>query len=52
LNNAQVPAVMVECGFMSNQKETELLKDSDYQQKLAFVIALGICDYINSSEDV
>ena len=52
LNNAQVPAVMVECGFMSNEKETELLKNSDYQQKLAFVIALGICDYINSSEDV
>ena len=52
LNNAQVPAVMVECGFMSSVKETELLKNSDYQQKLAFVIALGICDYINSSKDV
>lgn len=52
LNNAQVPAVMVECGFMSNIKETELLKNSDYQQKMAFVIALGICDYINSSKDV
>lgn len=52
LNNAQVPAVMVECGFMSNPNETQLLKEADYQQKLAFVIALGICDYINSSKDV
>lgn len=52
LNNAYVPAVMVECGFMSNSKETELLKDANYQQKLAFVIALGIYDYINSSEGV
>lgn len=52
LNNAQVPAVMVECGFMSNKEEAKLLINENYQQKLAFIIAIGICDFINSAEDV
>lgn len=52
LNNAEAPAVMVECGFMSNKNETELLKNEDYQRKLAFIIAVGITDYINSSEEL
>ena len=52
LNNAEVPAVMVECGFMSNQNETELLKNEKYQRKLTFTIAVGIIDFINSSEEL
>lgn len=52
LNNAQVPAVMVECGFMSNQNETQLLKNENYQSKLAFTIAVGIIDFINSTEEL
>ena len=52
LNNAQVPAVMVECGFMSNQSETELLKNENYQQKLAFMLAVGITDFIKSTEEL
>ena len=50
LNNAEVPAVMVECGFMSNVNENKLLKDESYQQKIAFLLAIGIMDYINSTE--
>lgn len=52
LNNAQVPAVMVECGFMSNINENKLLKDEYYQQKLAFLLAIGLMDYINSTEEL
>lgn len=45
LYNATVPAVLVECGFLSNKAELNRLKDSDYQQKMAFCIASGILEY-------
>ena len=48
LYHATAPAVLVECGFLSNKAETELLKDVGYQNKLSFLIAMGIIDYINS----
>ena len=43
---------MVECGFMSNEEETKMLKDENYQLKLAFVIAIGIRDYLINSEEI
>ena len=38
LNSLHCPAVLVECGFLSNQSELELLKDEEYRAKLALVI--------------
>ncbi len=52
LNNAQSPSVMVECGFLSNVDETNRLKDEKYQNKLAFIISLGIIDYFTKTEDI
>ena len=52
LYHAENPAVMVECGFLSNIEETEKLKDERYQRKLALFIALGIFDFINKTEAV
>ena len=46
LYKAKVPSVMVECGFMSNEKENELLKNDDYQKKIAYSILLGTQKYI------
>lgn len=40
------PAVLVECGFITNNDELNLLKNSDYQRKMAFSIATGILNYI------
>lgn len=51
LNSATVPAVMVECGFLSNKAEADLLKTEDYQQKMAFFIAMGIIDYLKITEE-
>lgn len=45
LYNAKIPAVIVECGFLSNPQELEQLKKSDYQSKMAFSIAAGIVDF-------
>ncbi len=52
LHKANSPAVMVECGFLSNQAETENLKNENYQQRLAFTIAIGIIDYFKKTEGV
>lgn len=41
------PTVMVECGFLSNPEEAELLKTEDYQQKVAFTIFSGINEFVN-----
>lgn len=49
LYHAQKPAVMVECGFLSNYQETENLKSEEYQQQLAFLIAIGIMDYFKNT---
>lgn len=40
------PAVLVECGFLSNNKESELLKTENYQKKIALCIAMGIQNYL------
>lgn len=45
LKYATVPAVIVECGFLSNTNELKRLKDTKYQQQLSFAIATGIIDY-------
>ena len=42
MKNVTAPAILIECGFLSNESETALLKSGEYQQKLAFVIASGL----------
>lgn len=39
---------IVECGFLTNPKEAELLQTEEYQEKVANAIVLGICSYIES----
>lgn len=50
LKNASMPAVIVECGFLSNPEETSRLKDPNYQKKLAYAISLGVCEYDNATK--
>ncbi len=45
LYNATLPAVIVECGFLSNALDLERLKNKDYQKQMAFCIFCGISDY-------
>ena len=45
--NTNVPAVLVECGFLSNPSEAQLLKDASYQDKMAFSIFCGILKYMS-----
>ena len=47
LNHAEVPAVIVECGFLSNAEEAAKLSDDSYQQQMAFAIGCGVMSYAN-----
>lgn len=49
LKKTECPLVIVECGYMSNEKEAELLLDEEYQEKMAWGIHLAILQYINNS---
>ena len=51
LKKVDVPAVLVETGFISNDEERELLATESYQEKMAFAIARGIENYINVKID-
>lgn len=42
LNNAGCPAILVECGFLSNPAEEALLRTDAYRTKLAAAIAGGL----------
>lgn len=42
LKNTDPVAVLVECGFMSNQTDVALLREPGYRDKLALSIAIGI----------
>ena len=50
LKKTTVPIVIVECGFLSNRAEAELLVSSDYQEKMAWAIHMGVLRYLNQSE--
>ena len=48
MHAVQCPAVLVECGFLSNASECAKLKDADYQAKLATVIIASYLQYRQS----
>lgn len=39
-------AVLIECGFLSNQRECDLLSQKEYQNMLSFSIVCGIIEYM------
>lgn len=45
LRKSEKPAVIVECGFLSNPSEEQLLSTKEYQEKLAKAIGKGILEY-------
>ncbi len=45
IKHVEIPTTIVECGFLSNPEEEQLLLTDDYQNKLAWGIYTGIMDY-------
>ncbi|MDD4164695.1 MAG: N-acetylmuramoyl-L-alanine amidase [Eubacteriales bacterium] len=50
LEHASAPAILVECGFLSNQREAQMLANKAYQEKLAFTIFCGITEFLSFEE--
>ena len=46
LHKTSVPAVLVECGFLSNPEERDKLKTEAYQHQMAYAILAGIMQYM------
>jgi N-acetylmuramoyl-L-alanine amidase len=51
LRNANVPAILVECGFIDNPKDRARLIDYDFHSKLAQAIVEGLRDYIEGKTE-
>lgn len=49
LKKSSCPLVIVECGFLSNPEEEQLLRTPEYQRKMAYAIHLGILEWLNHS---
>lgn len=49
LYHAEAPAVLVECGFLSNPEEAALLKTDEYQSKMAFAIMCGTVEFFSGT---
>ena len=48
LYNTHNPAVLVECGFISNHAEREKLLNPEYQKQMSMAIAAGFIDYCHT----
>ncbi|MBO5146055.1 MAG: N-acetylmuramoyl-L-alanine amidase [Lachnospiraceae bacterium] len=48
LKKTSVPIMIIECAFMSNPTEAELLVQDDYQEKVAWAIYMGIMQIIHA----
>ena len=46
LRETKMPAVLVECGFMTNREEANLLLHKEYQIQCAHAIAFGIMNWL------
>lgn len=45
MKHVDIPATIVECGFLSNPEEEKQLLEDEYQDRLAWGIYNGIMDY-------
>ena len=50
MDNLKIPAVIIECGFLSNKEDLENLKQEEYQKKIAWGIYLGIMEFFEEKQ--
>lgn len=51
MRKVRCPAVLIECGFLSNPEESKLLRSEAYQTKLALCIACACAEYAREWEN-
>lgn len=52
MNHVNCPAILVECGFLSNSEERRLLQTESYQKKIAVVLMASFLQYENTRPEV
>lgn len=52
MEHINCPAVLIECGFLSNPSEALLLQEPRYQKKLTAAIACGIMAYTEDKNEI
>ncbi|MCI8949401.1 MAG: N-acetylmuramoyl-L-alanine amidase [Lachnospiraceae bacterium] len=52
LSHSKPVSIIVEAGFLSNPKEASLLETEEYQDKIAWTVAMGIVQYINTRKEM
>lgn len=50
LKRTPTPTVIVECGFLSNAQEAQLLTTEEYQEQVAWAIHMGVIQYLNKKQ--
>jgi N-acetylmuramoyl-L-alanine amidase len=48
LRRTKIPSVLVECGYLTNPNESNLLTTEEYQNKVAWAIYMGILNYFSN----
>ena len=46
MEHVKCPAILIECGFLSNPAEEKRLQESAYQQKIAAAICVSVCRFL------
>ena len=49
IKDNEIPSTLIECGFLSNEKEAKLLNDEAYQEQIAWAIYVGIQRYFSDN---
>lgn len=49
--NLEMPAIIIEIGFLSNPEETKLLTQKEYQYRISYAIHTGIIKYLAQGVD-
>ena len=50
LNSANCPAILIECGFVSNKLEETRLRSKEYRENLCYQIFCGTIKYLNKEK--
>jgi N-acetylmuramoyl-L-alanine amidase len=50
LDRNEKPAILIECGFLSNDAEARQLADENYQKQLSLIIALSILNTMDNAQ--
>ena len=52
LEHTESPAILIECGFLTNREECARLTEKEYQNNLSFAIVCGIIEYVEEKNNM